>query len=44
MKRALSVRDILDKKYNTLPFEGKMEGGVRNTGACRRVVYLGKQR
>ena len=23
MKRALSVRDILDKKYNTFPFEGK---------------------
>ena len=23
MKRALSVKDILDKKYNTFPFEGK---------------------
>ena len=23
MKRAISVRDILDKKYETFPFEGK---------------------
>lgn len=25
MKRAMSVRDILDKKYETFPFEGKWE-------------------
>ena len=31
MKRALSVKDILDKKYNTFPFEGKWKAAFGTT-------------
>lgn len=44
MRRALNVRDILNKKYDVFPFEGEMEGRLRHSGSPGLLVRVGQQR
>lgn len=43
MRRALNVRDILNKKYDVFPFEGKWKDAFRHSGSPGLLVRVGQQ-